>query len=220
MTPFPNLADFGIADVVDVMGQRYRHRAHVLDLVSPTPDRVLFGPALTVSFLPYRQDLMDDRRHTLGPLFYDAIADADPVGKVLVLASNGHEQVSLGGGTKLSRVRNHGLAGIFAYGRLRDFSELAELGVAVWCTGETTRAGGGQVRPFLANVPVVFGGVTIVPGDFILADGSGAVVIPAGDVDDVLPAAKQMAALAAEVEQMIHTESPDEVRQGSDELLL
>lgn len=220
MTPVPTLTEFSVADVVDAMAQRYRHRAHVLDLVSPSPERVLFGPALTINFMPYRQDLMTDRRHTLGPLFYDTIAEAEPAGKVLVLASNGHEQVSLGGGTKLSRLRNHEMAGVLADGRLRDFSELAEYDVAVWCTGETTKAGGAELRPYLANVPVVFGGVTIVLGDFILADGSGAVVIPAGDVSAVLADAKQMAAMAADVEQMIRTEDPDEVRQGSDELLL
>jgi regulator of RNase E activity RraA len=181
---------------------------------------VLFGPAVTISFLPYRQDLMDDRRHTLGPLFYDAIADGDPAGQVLVLASNGHQGISLGGGTKLSRVGNHDMAGVLADGRLRDFEELAELGVAVWCTGETTKAGGAQVRPYQANVPVGLAGVTIVPGDYVMADRSGAVVIPAADVDEVLSAARQMAAMAANMQAMIRNENADEVRQGSDELLL
>ena len=220
MTSVPSLTEFGVADVVDVMGQRYRHRAHVLDLVSPVPERVLFGPALTISFMPYRQDLMDDRRHTLGPLFYDAIADSDPAGRVLVLGSSGDQQVSLGGGTKLSRVRNHGLAGVLADGRLRDFEELSDYGFALWCTGETTKAGGAQARPYLANAPVVGGGVTIVPGDFILGDRSGAVVVPAKDVDEVLAAAEQMATMASDMEQMIRTENPDQVRLGSNELLL
>ena len=40
------------ADVVDAMTARFHHRAHILDLVSPKPGRVLFGPAVTVSFFP------------------------------------------------------------------------------------------------------------------------------------------------------------------------
>lgn len=218
MTSIPDLKGFGVADVVDVMAQRYRHRAHVLDLVSPAPERVLFGPAVTISFLPYRQDLMDDRIHTLGPMFYEAINGVDPAGRVLVMASNGHPHISLGGGTKLSRVRNHGMAGVLADGRVRDFDELNELGLAVWCTGETSKAGGDLVRPYQANVPVVLTGVTIIPGDYVLADRSGAVVIPAADVDEVLAAARQMAQMAADMAAMIRTESADEVRRGSDEL--
>ena len=202
------------------MTSRFKHRAHILDLVSPEPGRVLFGPAVTVSFLPYREDLMDDRLHTLGPLFYNAIGSDDPAGKVLVIASNGHPEISLGGGTKLSRLSNHGMAGVIADGRLRDLSELAGYGLAVWCTGETTKAGGAVIRPYLANVPVSLAGITVVPGDYVVADSSGAVVIPPAHLDDVLEEARDMAAMARQMEEAIRIEDPDEVRQGSDELLL
>lgn len=209
-----------VADVVDVMTSRFKHRAHILDLVSPKPGRVLFGRAVTMSFFPYREDLMDDRLHTLGPVFYDAIRSHDPAGKVLVMASNGHPDISLGGGTKLSRLRNHGMAGVIADGRLRDLSELAGYGLAVWCTGETTKAGGAVIRPYLANVPVSLGGVTVVPGDYVVADSSGAVVIPPSHLDDVLEAAGDMAAMARQMEKTIRSEDPEEIRHGSDELLL
>ena len=202
------------------MTSRFKHRAHILDLVSPEPGRVLFGPAVTVSFLPYREDLMDDRLHTLGPLFYNAIGSDDPAGKVLVIASNGHPEISLGGGTKLSRLSNHGMVGVIADGRLRDLSELAGYGLAVWCTGETTKAGGAVIRPYLANVPVSLAGITVVPGDYVVADRSGAVVIPPAQLDDVLEEARDMAAMARQMEEAIRIEDPDEVRQGSDELLL
>ena len=209
-----------VADVVDVMTSRFKHRAHILDLVSPEPGRVLFGPAVTVSFLPYREDLMDDRLHTLGPVFYNAIGSDDPAGKVLVMASNGHPDISLGGGTKLSRLRNHGMAGVIADGRLRDLAELAGYGLAVWCMGETTKAGGAVIRPYLANVPVSLAGITVVPGDYVVADSSGAVVIPPAQLDDVLEEAREMAGMARQMEEAIRIEDPDEVRQGSDELLL
>ncbi len=209
-----------VADVVDAMTARFHHRAHILDLVSPEPSRVLFGPAVTVSFLPYREDLMDDRVHTLGPALYEAIGSDDPAGRVLVMASNGHPDISLGGGTKLSRLRNHGMAGVIADGRLRDLSELAGYGLAVWCMGETTKAGGGVIRPYLTSVPVTLADVTVVPGDYVIADATGAVVIPPAHLDDVLGAADDMAAMARQMEEMIRTEDPEEVRQGSDELLL
>jgi regulator of RNase E activity RraA len=49
----------------------------------------------------------------------------EPSGKVLVLASNGYRNTSMGGGTKLFPLQEHGLAGVFTDGRLRDFEDLA-----------------------------------------------------------------------------------------------
>ena len=111
---------------------------------------------------------------------------------MLVLASNGYTDASLGGGAKLSRVQNHRLAGILADGRLRDFAELEHYDLAIYCRGETTRWGGDTVTPYEANRPVVIGGVAICPGDYVFADASGAAVIPAGDVRAVLHTANQV----------------------------
>ncbi|EUA00627.1 putative dimethylmenaquinone methyltransferase [Mycobacterium kansasii 824] len=44
----------------------HQHRAHIIELRSPDPDRVLVGPAVTISFLPVRKDLMDPQKHSLG----------------------------------------------------------------------------------------------------------------------------------------------------------
>ena len=47
-----------------------------------------------------------------------------------------------------------------------------------WCRGEATRWGGDTVMPFAANVAVEIAGVCVIPGDYVYADASGAVVIP------------------------------------------
>jgi regulator of RNase E activity RraA len=195
------------ADVVDAMGRVHRHQCHVLDLVSPTPDRVLFGPAVTISFFPTCQEGFDPERYSFAALFYEAIGD-DPEGKVLVLASNGHPETSLGGGTKLSRVQNHGMAGILADGRLRDFDELATYDFATYCRGETTRWGGDVVTPFQANVPVVVSGTGIIPGNFIFADSSGAVVIPESQIEGVLEEANRVGDEDARSIDEIRSEDP------------
>ena len=129
---------------------------------------------------------MDPQKHSLGPAFYRAIGEDDPTGKVLVMASNGHPDTSLGGGTKLSRVRNHKLAGVLCDGCLRDFEELRSYDFAVYCKGETVRAGGNELQPYLTNVPVCVDGVTIVPGDIVFAQGNTAVIIPADSAESVL----------------------------------
>lgn len=181
------------ADLVDAMGRLHRHRCHILDLVSPTPGRVLFGPAVTISYFPSCSAGLDPERYNLQNLFYEAVGD-EPEGKVLVLASNGYRDVSMGGGTKLSRLQNHGCAGVLTDGRLRDFDELAKYDFAAYCSGEATKWGGGEVTPFQPNVPVVVSGVGVMPGFYVFADSSGAVVIPDAQVDDVIEGARAVEA--------------------------
>jgi 4-hydroxy-4-methyl-2-oxoglutarate aldolase len=79
-------------------------------------------------------------------------------------------------------------------GRLRDFDELARYDFAAYCSGEATRWGGERVTPFQANVPVVLEGVGVMPGQYVFADSSGAVVIPDGQIDEVLAEARKVEA--------------------------
>jgi 4-hydroxy-4-methyl-2-oxoglutarate aldolase len=181
------------ADLVDAIGRLHRHRCHILDLVSPTPGRVLFGPAVTISYFPSCAADLDPERYNLANLFYEAVGD-EPEGKVVVLASNGYTDVSMGGGTKLSRLQEHGCAGVLTDGRLRDFDELAGYDFASYCSGEATHWGGGEVTPFQANVPVVVAGVGVFPGQYVYADSAGAVVVPSGQLDDVLAEARRIEA--------------------------
>lgn len=196
------------ADIVDAMRRRHQHRCHLLDLVSPTPGRRLFGPAVTISYFPACRVALPPERYNFKRLFYDAIEGGGD-GRVLVLASNGYTDASLGGGTKLSRVHNHRLAGILADGRLRDFAELEKYDLAIYCRGETTRWGGDVVTPFEANRPVVIAGVAVRPGDYVFADASGAAVIPAAEVRAVLRAANQVVVEDAESIAAIKDETPN-----------
>jgi regulator of RNase E activity RraA len=195
------------ADVVDAMGRLHQHRCDLFDLVSPTPGRMLFGPAVTISFFPACGTALPPERYNFKRIFYEAIADGG-AGRVLVLASNGYTDTSLGGGTKLSRVQNHRLAGILTDGRLRDFAELQHHDLAIYCRGEATRWGGDVVVPYEANRSVVLAGVGIHPGDYIFADSSGAVAIPADEVRTVLQGACEVVAEDAQSIAAIRNETP------------
>jgi len=191
-----NVTGLKCADLVDAMGRMHRHRCHILDLVSPTPGRILFGPAVTISYFPSCSAALDPEHYNFADLFYEAVAD-DPAGKVIVLASNGYTNTSMGGGTKLLRLHQNGCAGVLTDGRLRDFDELARYDFAAYCSGEATRWGGDRVTPFQANVPVVLEGVGVVPGQYVFADSSGAVLIPGGQIDEVLAEARNIEATDA-----------------------
>jgi 4-hydroxy-4-methyl-2-oxoglutarate aldolase len=116
---------------------------------------------------------------------------------VIVLASNGYTDTSMGGGTTLVRLYQNGCAGVLTDGRLRDFDELARYDFAAYCSGEATRWGGDSFAPFKPNVPVVLQGVGVVPGQYVFADSSGAVLIPDGHIDEVLAEARKVEATDA-----------------------
>jgi regulator of RNase E activity RraA len=209
----------GVADVVDAMAMEFQHRAHIIHLDSPDPQRVLFGPAATIAYMPLRKDLMDPAKHSLGPAFYRAIGDEDPTGKVLVIASNGYGHASLGGGTKLSRIRNHNMDGILCDGQLRDYDELNTYEFAAYCKGETCRAGGNEIQPYLTNVPVCVAGVTVIPGDYVFALGSTAVIIPAASAEAILQKSHKIMTKMDQVKDALVSEDPQAVlSQGSSEL--
>ncbi len=188
----------GCAPLVDAMGRLHRHRAHLPALRSPAPERVLFGPAVTMQFQPTRDDLPEADRG-FGDVFAEAVRDALP-GAVLVLGSGGYPDISHAGGVKLTRVARHRLAGVLADGQLRDFPELAALGFATWCRGEAVRWGGDSVMPYAANVTVEVAGVTVVPGDYVYVDPAGGVVIPAASLGAVLAEAERIVADDARVQ--------------------
>lgn len=176
------------ASLSDAVGDLFDHRCHITGLVSPTPDRVLWGQAATIDYLPRRADHEADT-----PGFADLLQKAvgsEPAGKVLVQSSGGHPATSTGGGVKLARLEAAGMAGILTDSVLRDFDELAAYRFATWCGGETPLRAGDVLRPLRADVPVAVGGVGICPGDHVYADQAGAVVIPAGHVEEVLAAAR------------------------------
>ena len=197
-------ARLGSANLVDAMSRIHGHRAHMLALTSPQPDRSLFGPAATIAYMPYRDDL-PQAAGKFTELFYEAIGQS-PAGRVLVLSSGGHPDASHGGGTKLSRVAGHRLAGVLTDGRLRDFGELRDHGFATWCRGEATRWGGDTVMPYAASVAVEVAGVCVVPGDYVFADAGGALVIPEASLDRVLEEADKVDAEEADAASQIRKE--------------
>lgn len=193
------------------MARLYDHRAHLLPLVSPDPGRPLFGPAATISFLPYRADL--DEPRDFAEVFYQAVG-SEAEGRVLVLSSGGYPEASLGGGTKLLRAHTHRLAGVASDGRLRDFAQLADYDFATWCRGEATHWGGDTVMPYAAGQPVVLGGVCVMPGDYVYIDASGGVVIPATDRSRVFAEALRIEAEDARFADRIRAERAQTPHRG------
>jgi regulator of RNase E activity RraA len=213
-TPASAVHGLSCAALVDAMGRSYRHRAHISNLVSPTPTRWLFGRAATIMFLPHRDDLTGPDALGFAGWFYRAVGET-PQDKVLVMSHGGHPDASHGGGTKLSRLENHGLAGVLTDARLRDFDQLGGYRFATWCGGEATRWGGDVVAPVAAGIPIQVGGVQVTPGDYVFVDRAGAVIIPADGVEEVISEARSAEAADDEALEKIRGEDPAALSRGS-----
>jgi 4-hydroxy-4-methyl-2-oxoglutarate aldolase len=179
------------ASLCDAMAAKFDHRAHIIDMVSPAPGVVLFGPAATISFLPNRRDVHSGEGDRFEALL-DEATQGDAEGRVLVLGSSGNPDEALVGGKKAARIEAAGFSGLLADGRVRDMEEIADFEFACYCWGETVRAAGDRVTPYAAGVPVVVDELTIMPGDWVFADTAGAVVIPAIAVAEIVEDARRI----------------------------
>jgi regulator of RNase E activity RraA len=161
--------------------------------VSATPGASIVGPALTLQFMPKREDLYPEseyvaperqlHRHVL----YHAQA-----GDIVVVDARGDLTSGIFGEMMMTYFRGRGGLGVVIDGCVRDSAEIKKLGLGLWLRGVTgnfhTQT---NIFPFAVNVPIACGGVTVVPGDIIIADDDGAVVVP-------IALAPQLAAKASE----------------------
>ena len=177
MTDYPALARLGVATVHEAAG-----RTGVLDvpLTQVVAGSRVAGPA--------RIALCAAGDNTM---VHAVVAHANP-GDVLVLTSTDPAPVALVGELIATQAQTRGVAGILVDGAVRDLDELAAIGLPIWA--RFVRASGatkGEVGKL--DVPVVIGGQTIRPGDLVVLDCDGAMVLPSEKVAEVLPLALERA---------------------------
>lgn len=106
------------------------------------------------------------------------LIDAAGPGDVIVVANNAAE-VSTWGGMASYAAKIKGIAGLVVDGGVRDREEIMEFGFAVFSAHMTPTPGKTRLKVESVGEPVIAGGVRVAPGDVIVADGSGVVVLPA-----------------------------------------
>jgi 4-hydroxy-4-methyl-2-oxoglutarate aldolase len=84
-----------------------------------------------------------------------------------------------------------GLAGMVIDGGARDVEELEQIGFPVWSRSQSPATSVGRYVPVAKNVPVVCGGVLVRPGDWIVADRTGVVVVPKESLAQVVTLLRQ-----------------------------
>ncbi|WP_431279574.1 ribonuclease activity regulator RraA [Leifsonia poae] len=146
-----------------------------------TGSRVV-GSAVTLQFMPQREDVASG----LGQEYVErttalwAVLETIQPGDVLVVQAWGSSFTGCFGDMLVRYFKRRGGAGIVVDGRIRDAARVRELGVPIWCTGTTPHyASQTDLFPWAYDVPVAAGGVLCLPGDVVVADDDGAVIVPA-----------------------------------------
>ena len=169
------------------------------------PGQHMAGKAVTLRFVPHRPDLAADKPKGDQSAEYVAFELCGPE-NVLVIDAMGWEYSSIGGDIKFLRLKQRQVGGLVTDGGVRDSVALTEYGFPVYAPNKTAKQGPAEFWPWDVNLPVQCGGVLVRPGDYIVGDDDGVVVVPATLVSEVIDIAHQR----EEVEQVIKTQLVEE----------
>lgn len=165
------------ANIADIMGRSCAMNPRI-KLMSGFRG-VMVGPALTV------------KARAGDNLFLHQALDMSQPGDVIVLSNDEDSTRSLMGEIMFTYAKyQRKLGGLVLDGPVRDTDALAQMDLPVYATGSTP---GGPYKegPGEINVPIACGGISVNPGDIIVADADGIIVIPLKDAPAVLEAAKK-----------------------------
>lgn len=154
-------------------------------LTPMTADARMAGPVRLIEFLPARPEL----RRAGTPANFTAI-DQTQAGDVLILAAAGDTAGAILGDMLATRARHLGAAGALVDGAVRDLEGLALAGLPVQAQAVRPMAAHQTLIPFACDRPVRFAGVTVMPGDWVLADADGVLFLTQNLVDDLLTRAE------------------------------
>ncbi len=147
----------------------------------------LVGVAKTLRFVPFREDLFAAAGggYNAQKRAFDAVRP----GEVLVIEARGDDSAGTLGDILALRAKTAGAAGVVTDGAVRDHDAVAATGIPVYCNGSHPAVLGRRHVPWDSDITIGCGGATVQPGDIIVGDGDGVLVIPPALAAEVADAA-------------------------------
>src|SRR4051812_5115853 len=189
------LAHIGSATASGELSRLGIRDPHIRGVAPWTKGKTVVGPALTLQFMPKREDLygVDEYADPELQLHRHVLYHTQP-GDVVVVDARGDLKSGVFGEMMLTYFRGRGGAGVIIDGCIRDWPHAQQVDLGYWLRGVTpnfhTQTG---IFPLAVNVPISCGGTLVMPGDIMIADDDGAVVVPAQLAAQVLKAASHHA---------------------------
>lgn len=152
----------------------------------------MVGPAFTLRYIPAREDLnpitvFQDRAHPQRK----AVEECPP-GAVFVVDSRKDPRAASAGSILVARLMKRGVAGIVTDGGFRDSPEIAGLAIPAYHNRPSAPTNLTVHQAIDINVPIGCGGAPVFPGDIVVGDGEGVVVIPADISREIADEATEM----------------------------
>ncbi|MFK3676285.1 fumarylacetoacetate hydrolase family protein [Microbacterium sp. NPDC090218] len=160
------------------------HHSCFIDGVSVNiPGRKIVGTAKTLRFVPFREDLF--KAHGGGYNAQKRAFDAVEEDEIIVIEARGDATTGTLGDILALRAKTRGAAGVVTDGGVRDFDAVAEIGLPVFSQGAHPSVLGRKHVPWDVDVTISCGGATVQPGDIIVGDSDGVIVIPPALAEEV-----------------------------------
>lgn len=174
----------GVATLSVAMRKRGYHDVVIEGVHRLRPGSRMVGRARTLRLIPHRPDLFAS--HGGGFNAQKRAFDAVEPGEVLVVEARGEPRTGTVGDVLALRAKVRGAAGVVTDGGVRDADAVAEIGLPVFSQGPHPAVLGRRHVPWETDVTVACGGAAVQPGDVIVGDGDGVIVIPPPLVAEVL----------------------------------
>ncbi|MBB3442336.1 ribonuclease activity regulator RraA [Rhizobium sp. BK379] len=155
----------------------------------PGQERVV-GPAFTLRFVPAREDLATPESWA-SPISTRAAIEDMPEGCIAVVDAMGVQDAGIFGDILCARMMKRKVAALVTDGVVRDLEGVLASGLPVWCDGMAAPPSVAGLTFVGWQQPIACGGVAVFPGDIVVTDKDGAVLIPAALLDAVLAEAPE-----------------------------
>ncbi|SHI15027.1 Regulator of RNase E activity RraA [Pollutimonas bauzanensis] len=188
-------ASISTATLCTALYKRGLRNQFIQDVRPLNPDLPnMVGIAYTLRYIPAREDLnpitvFQDRQHP-----QRVAVDQCPEGAVLVMDSRKNARAASAGSILVSRLMKRGAAGVVTDGGFRDSPEIARLPFPAYHKRPSAPTNLTLHQALDINVPIGCGDVAVFPGDIIVGDAEGVVVIPAHLADEIADEAVEMTA--------------------------
>lgn len=175
-------------NVADAVDEATGARGWMNSDMKPILDTKMVGRAATALMRPVlRNDSRKYQNHLL-----EILDQAEP-GSVLVYVMQDAPDIAAMGNLMATTAKVRGLAGAVIDGAVRDITEIRQIGLPVWSRRVSPATSVGRMVSVDKQIPVMCGGIEVRPGDYLVADADGVVVVPQAAAEQVVGFLKQYA---------------------------
>jgi len=179
------------ATLTSVLRNKGLHNTFMHEVAPLKSDMKMVGRAFTLRYIPAREDLDEVPLDNLKDVQRIGIERIDE-GEILVIDARGDTRAGTMGSILAARIQMRGCTGIVTDGAYRDSPTIAASGLPAYAAAMNAHTNKTVHHPSEIQVPIACGGVAIYPGDLIVGDEEGVVVIPPHLAEEVAVEAEEM----------------------------